>query len=177
MNSFEQAFKVVVGHEGGYTANPADPGNWTGGRCGVGACHGTNWGISAAAYPQLDIASLTVEQAQDIYRRDYWDKAACGKLPASLALLVFDATVNNGVGRAVRWLQAALRVPQDGVVGPGTLRAVEAQSGNGFRLCAEFQSNRLIFMAGLATWRTFGDGWARRLCELPFEAFQMGAVS
>jgi lysozyme family protein len=177
MDTFEQAFKVVIGHEGGYTANPADPGNWTGGRCGVGSCHGTNWGISAAAYPQIDIASLTLQQAQEIYRRDYWDRAQCGKLPAALALLVFDATVNNGVGRAIRWLQATLKVPQDGAIGPGTLAAIEAQHSNSFRLCAEFQANRLIFMAGLATWRTFGDGWARRLCQLPFEAFQMGVVS
>jgi lysozyme family protein len=90
---------------------------------------------------------------------------------------VFDATVNNGVGRAIRWLQATLKVPQDGAIGPGTLAAIEAQHSNSFRLCAEFQANRLIFMAGLATWRTFGDGWARRLCQLPFEAFQMGVVS
>jgi len=177
MDLFEQAFKVVIGHEGGYTANPADPANWTGGRRGIGACRGTNWGISAAAYPQLDIASLTLEQAQEIYRRDYWDRARCGNLPPALALLVFDATVNNGASRAIRWLQATLRVPQDGTIGPGTLDAIEAQKSDGFRLCAEFQANRLIFMTGLATWRTFGDGWARRLCQLPFEAFRLGVVS
>ena len=66
--------------------------------------------------------------------------------------------MNNGVGRPVRWLQAALRVPQDGVIGPHTLAAIEAQAGNGFRLCAEYRANRLVFMAGLATWRTFGAG-------------------
>ena len=100
MDAFEQAFKVVIGHEGGYTSNAADPGNWTGGRCGVGACRGTNWGVSAAAYPR-HIGALTLIQAQVIYRRDYWDRAQCGKLSAALALLVFDAAVNNGVGRAV----------------------------------------------------------------------------
>ncbi|PPQ31172.1 hypothetical protein CCS01_17900 [Rhodopila globiformis] len=177
MDVFDQAFKVVLDHEGHYSANPADPGNWTGGRCGAGECRGTNWGISAAAYPQLDIKALTLAEAQEIYRRDYWDKAGCGKLPAALALLVFDAAVTSGVGRAVRWLQAALKVPQDGVIGPATLAAVEACAGNGFRLCADFQANRLVFMAGLATWRTFGAGWARRLCELPFEALQMGVAS
>src|ERR1700760_4776009 len=30
-------------------------------------------------------------------------------------------------------------------------------------------------IAGLATWRTFGAGWTRRLCELPFEAVQIGS--
>jgi lysozyme family protein len=177
MDAFEQAFKIVVGHEGGYTANQADPGNWTGGRCNVGTCRGTNFGISAASYPNLDIAALTLPQAQEIYRRDYWDRVQCSALPAALALLVFDAAVNNGVARSARWLQAVAKVPQDAIIGPATLAAIEAQAGNGFRLCAEFQATRLIFMAGLATWRTFGDGWARRLCLLPFEALQMGAVS
>jgi lysozyme family protein len=174
MDAFDQAFAVVVGAEGGYTATPADPGNWTGGRCGVGECRGTNWGISAASYPQLDIATLTQAQAKDIYKRDFWDRAQCGSLPPSLALLVFDAAVNNGLGRAVGWLQAALGVAQDGVTGPATLAAVAAHAGRGADLCIEFQATRLSFMAALPTWKTFGKGWARRLCALPFEAVQMG---
>ena len=92
-----------------------------------------------------------------------------------LALLVFDAAVNNGVGRAVRWLQEALGVPPDGVMGRDTLAAMDAQAGRGGALCAEFQARRLAFMAGLPTWRTFGTGWSRRLCALPFQAMQMGA--
>jgi lysozyme family protein len=174
MDAFEQALAFVIGHEGGYTAIVSDPGNWTGGRCGTGECRGTNWGISAAAYPQLDIRALTQAQAGEIYRRDYWDRAGCGQLPPPLALLVFDAAVNNGTGRAVRWLQAALRVAQTGVIGPDMLAAIKTQAGQGAALCAEFQAQRLAFMAGLPTWRTFGTGWARRLCALPFQAMQMG---
>ena len=58
-DAFERAFAVVLGHEGGYTADPADPGNWTGGAPGRGECRGTNWGISAASYPYLPIRALT----------------------------------------------------------------------------------------------------------------------
>ncbi len=174
MDAFEQAFAIVVAKEGGYSSVAADPGNWTSGRCGAGECRGTNWGISAAAYPQLDIRALTKDEAQKIYRRDYWDRAQCGKLPPPLALLVFDAAVNNGVGQAVRWLQAALGVAQDGAIGPAALAAIEAKAGQGAALCGEFQAKRLVFMAGLPTWRTFGAGWAKRLCDLPFQAIQMG---
>ena len=28
----------------------------------------------------------------------------------------------------------------------------------------------LAFMTSLPTWKTFGLGWARRLCRLPYEA-------
>jgi len=170
-DTFEHAFRVVIGEEGGYTADPADPGNWTGGAPGRGECRGTCWGISAAAYPALDIAGLGLPGARAIYRRDYWDRVRGGDLPPALALLVFDAAVNNGVGRAVRWLQAAAGVAADGALGPATLAAVRARPGPA--LCAEVQAQRLVFMAALPTWPHFGLGWARRLCRLPFEAVGM----
>ncbi len=176
MTAFDQAFRIVVGEEGGYTANPADPGNWTGGACGRGRCLGTRYGVSAAAYPDLAIASLTLDAARAIYRRDYWDPVQGDSLPPPLALLVFDAAVNNGVGRAVRWLQQAAGVVPDGAMGPRTLAAVAAQAGPGTALLAEFQAQRLMFMAGLPTWRTFGLGWARRLCRMPYAALSMPSL-
>lgn len=172
-SAFDRAFAIVVGHEGGFTANPADPGNWTGGACGRGVCRGTRYGISAAAYPRLDIANLTLDEARAIYRADYWDRVQGDALPPPLALLAFDAAVNNGVGRAVRWLQAAVGTAPDGVLGKATLAAVAARSGQGAAVLAEFQAQRLAFMAGLPNWRIFGLGWARRLCRLPYDAIGM----
>lgn len=172
MSAFDRAFVVVVGIEGGFTANPADPGNWTGGACGVGACRGTKFGVSAASYPALDIAGLVEADARAIYRRDYWDRVCGDALPPPLALLVFDAAVNAGVGRAVRWLQEAAGVAVDGVIGPRTLSVLAL--GPGAVLMAEFQARRLLFMAGLPGWRRFRGGWARRLCRLPYDAIGMG---
>ena len=40
---------------------------------------------------------------------------------------------------------------------------------------ADVFEQAFAFMAGLPTWRTFGPGWSRRLCALPFQAMQMGA--
>jgi lysozyme family protein len=173
VDPYEGAFAVVVGHEGGFSGEPADPGNWTGGRVGQGELRGTKFGISAAAYPTLDIANLQLADAQAIYRRDYWDRIHGDALPPALALLVFDAAVNNGCTRAVHWLQAALGVKQDGRIGPVTIAAVAALAGNGAALCAEFQAQRLTFMASLPTWSVFGLGWARRLCRLPYESLMI----
>jgi lysozyme family protein len=174
MDTFDQAFGFVIGQDGNHVRDAADPAHWTGGRGGVGACRGKKWGIRAAAYPDCDIAGLTLAQAKVIYRRDYWDRLHCDELPAALALLVFDAAVTNGIRRAARWLQAVAKVSETGEIGPATLMAIKLRGDNGFRLCAEFQANRLLFMTGPARWRTSGDGWARRLSELPFEALQMG---
>jgi lysozyme family protein len=175
MTPFEHAFAFVVGHEGGFDETRADPGNWTGGAVGSGELKGTKFGISAAAYPALEIANLTLTDAQAIYKRDYWDRASADRLPPPLALLVFDAAVNNGVGRAARWLQGAVGVRADGQIGPATLAALNAAvaKSGGAALCAEFMAQRLAFMAALPTWRVFGLGWARRLCALPYESLAM----
>lgn len=175
MSAFEQAFAIVIGHEGGFDTTHADPGNWTGGAVGQGDLRGTNWGISAAAYPAVDIAALTQEAARSIYRTDYWDRLHADSLPPPLALLVFDAGVNNGIHRAVLWLQIAVGTAPDGQIGPATLAALKTRGAaiGGAGLCAEFQARRMDFMAGLATWRSFGLGWARRLCQLPYQSITM----
>ncbi len=165
MTVFEKAFAVVVGEEGGFDATPADPGNWTGGAVGQGSLGGTKFGISAAAYPTLDIRALALADARAIYRRDYWDRVQGDALPPPLALVVFDAAVNNGVAQAARWLQT----PVDVAARP----AAGARDGGGAGLCAEMLAQRLNFMASLPTWRVFGLGWAPRLCALPYRSLAM----
>ena len=170
---FDRAFGVVLDHEGGFTKDPRDPGNWTGGQVGQGQLRGTQYGISAASYPQLDIATLTPGSARAIYRRDYWDRLCADELPPPLALLAFDAAVNCGVSRSARWLQSAVGAHLDGIVGPNTLLAVQARGHDCDGMCAEMLAVRLLFMSNLPTWPTFGPGWARRLCRLLFEVTRM----
>ena len=151
ITAFDRAFAITVGHEGGYSTNPADPGNWTGGAPNQGELRGTKFGISAASYPDLDIAALGLVEACAIYKRDYWDRIGADKLPPPLALLAFDAAVNNDVGRARQWLAQAAREPD-------TRNA-----------CVELMARRTDFMAQLPGWRNFGLGWSRRLARLPYE--------
>jgi lysozyme family protein len=155
--AFLRAFEILIGHEGGYVNHPNDPGGET------------KFGISKRAYPQLAIADLTLERARDIYARDYWEPIKGDRLPPDLALLVFDAAVNNGVGQAARWLQRTVGVKQDGNIGPRTLEAVRQTAD----VARRFHTTRVEMMTGLATWSSFGRGWARRLALLPFEAQQM----
>lgn len=119
------AWPWILTAEGRFTKDPADNGNWTGGRRNEGTLKGTKYGISAASYPLLDIENLTHEQAREIYRRDYWDKLRCGEMPLPLGLALFDAAVNHGPGRAARWMQQALHLAADGVVGPATIGATK----------------------------------------------------
>ena len=148
---FDQCFEKLIGYEGGYTLDPKDPGGET------------SWGISKRAYPAVDIKNLTRDGAKDIYKRDYWDRAQCDKLPPTLAFLLFDAAVNSGIGQAIRFLQRAVGVADDGVLGALTLAAVQRLDNES--LCARFLGQRLDFMTRLSTWDYFGKGWARRVAD------------
>ena len=173
---FAAVLTTLFSHEGGFTADPADAGNWTSGACGRGRCVGTKYGISAAAYPGLDIPRLTLEDAEAIYRRDYWNRIKGDEMPAGLGLLVFDSAVNNGVSRAAKWLQAALGVTIDGELGPRSMAALAEQAGDWRALALEFHAQRLAFMGALPTWKYYGLGWSRRLCRLLAQAMDAGAV-
>jgi lysozyme family protein len=121
--NFNPCMDFTLRCEGGFTMNPEDRGNWTGGEIGVGILKGTNFGLSAASYPHLNLRDLTPEAADEIYRRDYWQPVSGDELPAGLDLMVFDHAVNAGIGASVRLLQAALEVAVDGQMGPRTLLA------------------------------------------------------
>lgn len=162
-DNFDRFIERILSHEGGYTNNPDDPGNWTGGKKGVGQLKGTKFGIAANTYPDVDIKGLTLDQAKAIYRRDFWAAARCDLLPPMVAFQLLDGAVNSGIHRASQWLQRAVGVPDDGKIGPKTLGAVQAADPNdiGFLFLAE----RLDFMNDLKVWPTFGRGWAQRIVE------------
>jgi lysozyme family protein len=133
----------------------------------------TRYGISQRAYPGEDIEHLTRERAVGLYLRDYWAPVQGDALPGALALVVFDAAVNQGVQRAVRLLQLCLGVEADGIVGPETLGAARREPGP--ELVARYLVARLQEYAGLArAWPEIHGaslhGWNMRLFRLALEA-------
>ena len=149
--NFDDAFEALIGHEGGYVNDPRDPGGET------------KFGISKRTYKSVDIKNLTLDQAKAIYRRDYWAPAGCDNLPEAVRFDVFDAAVNSGLGQAIRFLQRAAGVADDGRLGPVSLAAIQAMDAGLFR--ARFNGTRLKFMTDQPTWDRFGKGWARRIAE------------
>jgi len=149
--NFDEAFDRVIGHEGGLVNNPADPGGLT------------NWGISQRAYPGVDIKALTKDDAKLIYKRDYWDRAKAGLYDGAIGFQLFDAAVNSGVSAAIKMLQRAVGVPDDGVIGPQSLAAINAQKVP--KILLRFNAERLEYMTNAGGWPSFGKGWARRIAK------------
>lgn len=161
MKDYDQAFEIVVGAEGGFTKDPDDSGNWTGGKVGVGKLLGTKFGISAASYPTEDIPGLSLERAKQIYAQDYWTMVRGAELRWPLNLLVFDAAVNCGIRMAVKLLQGSMGIAADGIFGPATLRA--ANSGSLVERCAQYCDARADYYRSLKTFPKYGNGWLLRL--------------
>lgn len=131
----------------------------------------TRWGISADAHPDQDIAELTREQAEALYRARYWEPIRADQLPAPLALCLFDAAVNVGVVPAVKLLQNILRIEADGVVGPLTIAAAAAAHRS--ETVAALLELRLRYYDALgrtATYAPFVHGWRMRCLRLAVEA-------
>jgi lysozyme family protein len=141
----------------GYVNNPKDPGGET------------KFGIASKAYPHVDIKSLNMQEAKDIYERDFWKGCGCDVLQDPIALQVFDASLNNGPGNASRFLQRALGVADDGHIGPITRKVLATAEPH--ILAIKFDAERLLFFTKLSTWPTFGAGWANRI------AFNLEVVS
>ena len=160
MSNFGDAFDYVVGREGFFTKDPDDKGNWTGGKVGVGVLKGTKFGISAAAYPTLDIEALTLEDVRDIYFKDYWQAAGCDRVSPGLGLALFDGAVNQGVKTAVQCLQRAAGVTDDGWFGQQTSRAVGRLDP--LEGIERFMAERILEYVQAGTWEKYKLGWMRR---------------
>lgn len=157
--TFEQAVKIVIGHEGGYIFDENDLGGET------------NFGISKRSYPNKDIKALSIEGAKLIYKSDFWDALGLDNMPPEIRLMVFDCAVNQGKSRAVRILQGALGVKQDGILGPMTFLAFdETPIGLVLRNMAIIRHNHY---SALSTWSRFGKGWSKRLLQITLESIEI----
>ena len=128
-DTYDWAFKLIIGLEGGYINNPQDPGGET------------KYGISKAAYPHLNIKTLTLKDAKRIYRQDYWNAMRCDQMTRRLSILVFDAAVQHGTGKAAEWLADPLEFDT-------------------------YLARRLAYYASLQGFKTFGEGWMNRISKL-----------
>ena len=118
---FSIALEFVACWEGIFSDDARDPGGAT--KYGITQATLSNFrGYSAS---KQEVRDLTREEAEKIYRKNYWDACRCDDLPAGIDLLVFDCAVNQGTKRAAKFLQQAANVAADGVIGrPDLARCV-----------------------------------------------------
>lgn len=155
MAEFDIAIKITLRHEGGYVNNSEDNGGET------------NFGISKLSYPNLDIKNLTIEQAKQIYRVNYWNKIKGDLIKDQhLANKIFDIAVNCGVYIASKYIQlAAMEISKfklivDGIIGNKTISLIN--SCDAIELLKKFRELMLLYYESLNK-PIFIRGWKIRL--------------
>lgn len=143
---FEICHSITETWEGGWSNHKADPGGKT------------MYGITEAVYhawlkvrglPLRPVRNISRSEARAIYREQYWKPTAeAFALFPGVDLAVYDASVNSGVSRGVKWLKASAGSSDHSV----TVK----------RICRA----RLGFMQSLKIWKTFGKGWGRRVADI-----------
>src|SRR5262245_1898784 len=140
LESWPGSIVKLIGSEGGYSDHPADNGGKT--KYGITQKTLDQWRKTHPGHPS--VAQLNRSEAEQIYKAWYWDRCKCDRLPAGLDYLVFDAAVNSGPEQAAKWLQRAVDVTADGVIGPKTIAAATMTPTE--KAIVEFNTRRLDLM-------------------------------
>lgn len=153
---FERAFDLLITHEGGFSNHPDDPGGAT--------MYGVTEVVARAEGYTGPMRDLSLDFAKQVYRKRFWDACRCDQMPDVIRYPLFDAAVNSGPSQAIKWLQVAVGVKADGVIGPITQQTVNVLPAQVTR--QKMIGNRLRFMTNLSNWPSFSKGWARRIAAI-----------
>ncbi len=152
---FDYALRSILFWEGGLVDDEHDPGGKT------------KWGLSHRFLKKIginDVESITNHQMRIIYFNYFFLPSGCDKLPHYLSLAVFDSSVNQGGGRAIKILQKTLGVKVDGIIGPQTITASKTiRSQVALR---DYMARRAIHYSSLLNFIRYRLGWFRRLFDI-----------
>ena len=162
--SFDTALTFVLKEEGGYVNDKDDHGG------------ATNHGITQKTYDTFrdtvheshqDVQLITDSEVRQIYEMFYWEPSKAQIMHSPLDITHFDFSVNSGISRALKTLQAALGVSADGIWGPETASALAI--ADPVETSMTYNSLRRAFYENLATNPTqakFLKGWLGRCDRL-----------
>lgn len=136
MADFTTAFKLTLGHEGGYSDDPKDPGGET--IYGVARKKNPTWEgwplldafkKDAINFPKNALADSSImSHVKQLYKKQYWDVYLLDQVTSQdIANELFDTGINLGTGKAASFLVLTLSllnrggkdyadVPEDGKV-------------------------------------------------------------
>jgi lysozyme family protein len=160
------SLKNILRREGGFVDHPADRGGPT--KYGITAATLGEWRGLGRPASREEVNALSEREARAIYTKRYLKDPGFAHIRnAKLRDLLLDCAVHHGPRRAAIWLQEAVGVKADGIVGPKTLTAVRSFGPSALRM--RVLSKRIIFLGELITkdpkQAVFAKGWMVRVAE------------
>jgi len=168
--AFDKIFQRTLGFEGGYTVDHAGP---------------TNYGVTQGTFdayrrkngmPIKSVKEISIDEAKDVYRRDYYEGPGFYQLNEEVGGVLFDYGVNAGPRVAAKALQRAVGSVPDGVIGPVTIEAVNKfikKNGEGSLieqiLVSREKHNQSLIDSNHEKYGKFAKGWQNRVNKLRAE--------
>lgn len=162
MSDDEIVDAILIREGSAYTNHPAD----RGGPTKFGITQETLNVFRGKPVSPEDVEHLSATEAREIYKQKYIKNAGFGAIKDSrLKAFVIDSAVNHGILTAVKLLQRALRVKDDGILGPETRKALDECSAS--RVHLQMIGQRAMFYGAILTKDpsqcVFAKGWMNRL--------------
>lgn len=177
-SNFDEALRIVTGHEGDYSNHKADPGGKT--KFGITEEVARKHGYEGP------MREMSKARQKGIAYKAYWKRVGgppLAKQSPALAAELFEIGFNVGTGRAVRWLQEWLNaynrnerdwqnVATDGIFGTQTASVFGQYMGrrNVEPLIRSLNASQLTYYKALAeqdpdTYSHFLNGWVKQRGE------------
>lgn len=161
---------IILKWEGGFVNDPVDKGGAT--NMGITIATWRKVGYDKDGDDDIDVQDMKLLDKKDFERvlRIYWDRWKADKINnQSLANILVDWVWGSGAW-GIKIPQRILNVAQDGVVGKGTLAAVN--SADPQKLFNQLYAARVNFLDGIVvrnpSQKRFIKGWKNRLADFKF---------
>lgn len=167
---FQRFHSFIKRWEGGFVNHAHDNGR------------ATNMGITIATLAAWrgkdvtvdDVKTLTRQEADAIFRTNYFAKTRCAELPDRTAMVVYNASVLHGPKRAIMFLQSAFNdlgmtadgipLEVDGILGSITMAG--AKQTDAQVLSDKFMDLQEAYFHKHEDFAHFGEGWLNRMAAL-----------
>lgn len=163
----DEIIDAVLKYEGGFTNDPADHGGAT--NFGITAADLGRWHKLGRIATVDEVRNMTEAEAREIYKAWYIQEPGFDAVADTvLKWILVDCGVLHGTRTAVRWLQQALGVTPDGVIGKETTDALAAaDSGRTGRRILAFRIRRYVAIVKKESSQLrFLEGWVNRATSI-----------
>ena len=154
----------ILSWEGGFSNNPND----SGGATMKGITLRTFQSVYGNDKTVSDLKRITDEQWQHIFKKYYWDKWKADEIECqAVANILVDWIWMSGI-TSIKSIQRALKLKDDGIVGPKTLSLINSMHPYKMFLIILEERRKYIEKISKGKNKVFKKGWLNRLNSIQY---------